>query len=392
MFNTTMAQLFRLFERPRALALASVLATWSIAFTWVVVAAQPTAAPAAAVTAATCDQVGPSTYRITYEATPDAGPVRVYASASAERFDQTSPLSTATTSPVTVSVPNDRGRVYFHMKPHSGPSRVVATRRLPLEGALNFRDLGGYRTADGRHVKWGLVFRTDHLASLTARDYELLGSLGLRLVCDLRTPGERERAPTRWQGKEPETLAVPILSDAQMPVRPGPPGTLSQEEFTRRFELVSNGKPLTLSNSSYKQFVVDYVGSYRQVFRRLVNGDFPTVTHCTAGQDRTGVYSAILLTALGVPRDTVVADYELTNEYRLTDAIVDERRRDWKERFGIDTTPAQARAIQGIRGETLRGTFDIIDQTYGSFDTFRRDALGVSDAELAKLRERLLEP
>jgi len=352
-----------------------------------------TDAPAGALAAgsiagAECEQTGASTFRITYEAAPGTGAVRIYASASPDRADTPTPVLTTTTSPATVSVPARVGRVYFHLQPESGPTRVVATRRLPLDGAVNFRDLGGYRTNDDRYVKWGLLYRTDHLVALTARDYEYLASLGIRLVCDLRTPGERQRSPTKWQGAEPSFLEASILSDAQVPASPV---VLPKDEFMRRFEIVSSGKSLTLA-SNYSRFVVEYVASYRQLFGRLVAGELPAVTHCTAGQDRTGVYSAILLTALGVPRETVVADYLLTSKYRLTDAVVEQRRREWKELYGVDAMPAVVRGIQGLRAETLNATFDVIDKTYGSFDAFRRDALNVSDAELLRLRDRLLEP
>jgi protein-tyrosine phosphatase len=298
-------------------------------------------------------------------------------------------VRTTTASPVTVAIPARAGRVYFHLRPDSGRTRVVATRRLPLEGALNFRDLGGYSTVDDRFVKWGLLYRTDHLAGLTTGDYEHLSTLGIKLICDLRTPSERQRNPTKWQGTEPEVLSAPMLSDAQLTPSPAP---LPPDEFKRRFDIVATGQRLSLPlSSAYKQFVIDYASSYRQVFRRLIAGDLPAVTNCTAGQDRTGIYSAILLTMIGVPRETVVADYLLTSRFRLTDAVVDERQREWKVQYGVDATPAHVRALQGLRAETLHDTFALIDKTYGSFDRFRRDVLAVSDTELTALRSRLLE-
>jgi protein-tyrosine phosphatase len=370
------------------LALAFLLT--SIAWLPHATRAQATQSAAPTIGTADCERLADGTYRIAYETERGAGRVRVFASRSADRLDGSTPLVTATASPVTVSVPDRVGRVYFHLQPEQGPTRVVATRRLPLEGAVNFRDLGGYRTADGRFVKWGLLFRTDHLAGLTARDYQYLATLGLRLVCDLRTPFERQRDPVRWQGAEPEMLSAPMLSDAQLQAAPAP---LSADEFRRRYEVVASGRSLSLPlSSSYKQFVTDYASSYRQVFRRLVQGDLPAVTNCTAGQDRTGIYSAILLTALGVPRDTVVADYLLTSRYRITDAVVEERRREWKTLYGVDATPAEVRALQGLRAESVPDTFAHIDATYGSFDAFRRGTLGLSDDELARLRTRLLEP
>src|SRR5882672_4970576 len=86
-----------------------------------------------------------------------------------------------------------------------------------LEGAANFRDIGGYATADGRHVRRGVVYRSNQLSDLTADDYRRLSALGIKLVCDFRTDGERHRSPTRWQGEAaPEMMHAPILKDADV--------------------------------------------------------------------------------------------------------------------------------------------------------------------------------
>jgi len=87
-----------------------------------------------------------------------------------------------------------------------------------------------------------------------------------------------------------------------------------------------------------------------------------------------------------------MADYLLTTRYRLTEAVVEQQRRDWRDLYGIDVSPPLVRAMRGLRAETLNATFDVIDQQYGSFDAFRRGALGVSDTDLISLRDRLLEP
>jgi protein-tyrosine phosphatase len=280
--------------------------------------------------------------------------------------------------------------VYFHLKPDAGPTRVVATRRIPLEGAINFRDLGGYSTIDGRFVRWGLVYRTDHLTALTARDYADIERLGIRLVCDLRTSGERGRAPTKWMGPAPAFLEVPVLTDADLARSTA---TVPPEEFKRRVAAAAKGERPPVSGN-YDRYVLEYPGSYHQIFRRLVSGDLPAITHCTAGQDRTGVFSAMLLTMLGVPWDTVVGDYLLTSRYRWSDEIVRQRGLDWQRQYGLDEPPSPAviRTMQGLRAETLKATFDTITRRYGSFDIFRREELGVSDEDLATLRERLLEP
>ena len=371
---------------------ASRIGLGILALVWLTGSARIALSAAATITSAECEQLNAKTYRIEYSVEPGAGPVRIYASASPASIDSNAPVLATAKSPVEVSVPAAPGRVYFHLKPASGPTRVVATRRLPLEGAINFRDLGGYRTADGRFLRWGLVYRTEHLTALNARDYEYIGRLGIRLVCDLRTPGERERAPTKWVGTAPAFLQAPVLTDADLARSTA---AVPPEEFKRRLAVASNGqRPAGMGSANYDRYVLEYADSYRRIFDRLVSGELPAATHCTAGQDRTGVFSAILLTMLGVPWDTVVADYLLTSRYRLSDEIVRQRGLDWQRQYGLDEPPSPGviRTMQGLRAETLKATFDTITQTYGSFDRFRRQALDVSDEELATLQARLLEP
>jgi protein-tyrosine phosphatase len=144
------------------------------------------AAAAAGIEEASCEQTGPSSYRINFHASSDALPVEVFASSRPDRIDSTRVVATIRNTPATVSVPGRICRVYFHLKPKNGGVVVVSIRRLPLEGAVNFRDLGGYSTADGHRVRWGMVYRSNQLAGVTSRDYEYLGSLGIHLVLGAR--------------------------------------------------------------------------------------------------------------------------------------------------------------------------------------------------------------
>ena len=100
-------------------------------------------------------------------------------------------------------------------------------RRLPLEGASNLRDLGGYATADGRHVRWGLVYRSDQLARLTDNDYEYLARLGIATVCDFRRDDERQRAVTRWRGSNPPQTLLRLPAARAATARPDPAAALS---------------------------------------------------------------------------------------------------------------------------------------------------------------------
>src|SRR6059058_6184587 len=331
----------------------------------------------------TCELISPGVYRLDYQASPRAGVVEVFASSRPDRIDSAKPVLTIRKTPAEVSIPGQTGRIYFHLKPALGPTRVVSIRRLPLEGAKNFRDLGGYRTSDGHYVRWGLVYRSNHLVNLTAKDFEYLTSLGIRLICDVRSDSERARAPDHWDGTTPEFLAVPIGSNLIT--------SPTAEDLKRRIAAI-NGQ----ANDSVRayEYATKYAGQYAKILQRLASGDLPAVEHCTAGKDRTGVFSAILLTALGVPRDTVVQDYMLSNQFLLAPEAINATAADLRLAFGLPEPPdlATVKSIMTSKPETLAATLDKIDQTYGSFANYLRHAAKLSEADLAKIRLNLLEP
>jgi protein-tyrosine phosphatase len=316
------------------------------------------AAVAASLENPTCERLGPDRYRIDYQATPDSGAVEVFASSQPDSIDSPKAVLTIQRPPAEISLPGRTGRVYFHLKPASGPVRVVSIRRLPLEGAVNFRDLGGYRTTDGRYVRWGLVYRSNDLPNLTAIDYEYLRALRIRLVCDVRSERERTRSPTQWIGPAPEFVTAPI--------EPG----------------------------GYEHYLTDHAAQYALILHHLIAGNLPAVEHCSGGKDRTGVFSAILLTALGVPRDVVIQDYLLTTQYVLAPDSIERTTADLQRILGLSQPPdaAYVRARMTTKPETLQAAFDNIERHYGSFDGYLHDGLKISDSELATLRERLLEP
>jgi protein-tyrosine phosphatase len=331
----------------------------------------------------TCELIAPDTYRIDFRASPDAGPIEVFASSRPDRIDSPKPVQTIRTTPVNISLPNRSGRVYFHLKSASGVTRVVSIRRLPLEGAKNFRDLGGYRTADGHYVRWGLVYRSGYLVNLTPKDSDYLNTLGIRLVCDVRADGERLRAPDHWVGRAPELLLVPIGQNRD--------GTLSTEDLKKRVAAIN---AQTKDSIRGYDFAITDAPQYGKILLRIAAGDLPAVEHCTSGKDRTGVFSAILLTALGVPRETVVQDYLLTTRYMLASDSIEQTTADLQKFFGLSEPldAATVKAIMTTRPETLEATFYNITKIFGSFDNYLRDGLKISDSDLATLRQRLLEP
>lgn len=265
------------------------------------------------------------------------------------------------------------GRVPAHAQALAAQP-TTGERRIALEGAPNFRDLGGYPTADGRHVRWKKIYRAGELSRLTTADYETLNRLGIAAVCDFRRDGERAAAQTRWQGANP-----PAILDL-----PGGQGERNAAGGTGGGAAAPTAGLSALLMASYPEYPTTLAASYRTTIQQLMTRDGAVLYHCTAGKDRTGTFSALLLTMLGVSRDVVMQDYLLSNQYVASPERIDAL-------VARGTARDAAVAILGVDAAYLDLMFKSIDERYGSFDAYRRTVLGVSDADLATLKAKLLE-
>jgi protein-tyrosine phosphatase len=270
-----------------------------------------------------------------------------------------------------------RERHYLVVRGADGHEELVAERLLPLEGAQNFRDLGGYPARSGRSVRWGAVFRSDSLAALSDADLDYLERIGLRLVCDFRGDAEVAEEPNRLAGRAPFEYWRQPLGDA----------SVQPSEWRRRFESGEFGEiDASWLTRSYRGMIDECAAEIGAVFRRLAcAGGLPAVLHCTAGKDRTGVSAALLLLLLGVPCEQVIEDYALTGHY--TGDRIRAAERFFRER-GID--PAQVAALMGSEPATLAGALDHLDATHGGVQRWARERAGLDDAVLEALRETLL--
>lgn len=254
-----------------------------------------------------------------------------------------------------------------------GRERVIA-----LEAGPNFRDIGGYPTSDGRRVRWGQVYRAGTLHDLTDADLHTLAGLGVNLVCDLRTDDESQSEPNRPLPNQPETVHLPVVVDADTSKRV-------------RTLLFQKSKLPGLVIEGYTRIIIDNNAAVLgAVFKRLADPDsLPAIIHCTAGKDRTGVTIALLLLALGVPEETVVADYSLSNRYYERFAELGERA--IKPLMVTGVRVADLRPLLVADPATLRTTFAYIRDKYGSVEAYLRAAAGVTDETIERLKENLLE-
>jgi protein-tyrosine phosphatase len=179
----------------------------------------------------------------------------------------------------------------------------MSQRLLPLEGGRNFRDMGGYGTDDGRVVRWGRLFRSGAMSELTEADRRYLADLGIAVICDFRTTGERVDEPTLWPGE-----AGPVIRARDYEI--------NASNMRRAAE--SGGPTDQVMQEAMKGFYADlpygHLESYQIMFGELLAGNVPLVINCSAGKDRTGVGAALLLSALGVRWDEIVHDYSLSDQ------------------------------------------------------------------------------
>jgi protein-tyrosine phosphatase len=246
-------------------------------------------------------------------------------------------------------------------------------RRVPFEGAVNFRDLGGYATGANRRTRWGRVYRADNLAGLTEADLTRLESLGLRALIDFRLPLEREASPDRL----PPGSSIRRVEAGFIPA-----GTLDMLALVKAGTIPASEIEKRVI-AQYRLFCVDHTEEYRQAFAVALDpSSYPLLLHCTSGKDRTGFAAALLLLALGVSRKTVIEDYNLTNLYR----------RPVPHLFGPETPKEVVAILLAAQPKYLEAALDEIDRIYDSFDNYLDRALGVADFDRQRLIDLLTEP
>ena len=262
---------------------------------------------------------------------------------------------------------------------YEGQPEHVRRRHIAMEGAANFRDLGGYATGDGHTVKWGLFYRSDKLADLTDADLDKMAGLGIHLVCDFRGPEEWREEPDRLPvDPAPEVAHLEIWDPS-----------FSSKGFR---QAMTEGKAdlANLLVEGNRLFAGKFADRYAAMFARIMQAEnLPALVHCTAGKDRAGFASALILRTLGVPMDTVYQDYLLTNHYtakRVEQQVFMIRLLSF---FRVDAD--DLRSVMGVERRFLQAAFDEIDGRYGGFDDYRREALGIDDQELAAFRALALE-
>ena len=280
---------------------------------------------------------------------------------------------------------NDPARPYLILRDETDSQVVrVAERLLTLDRGSNFRDVGGYPAADGRHVRWGLIYRTAAMPMLDDADYRYLNHLNLREDVDLRSVEERQLAPDHVAER---TGARYFAVDY--------PGS---SIFGR---LASPATARTATMDIYREWPTSLAEQYREIFRALLRHDGAVAYHCSAGQDRTGVATALVLIALGVPRDVILQDYHLSTADRRPENEIPPLRpgeypgnvvADFYLKLQAAGIPMKARPLLDSQGRPYLGyALDEIEAKWGSVENYLDKVLGMDKAKIARLRALYLE-
>lgn len=332
------------------------------------------ASPASAREVATLTRIDDKTAELVRE---DTAPVTIWISKDTLLdAGDTRALAASKKGKLTLTLPASE-RSYVILVGEDGSQHVVAERVLPLQQASNFRDIGGYYTRDGRTVRWDKAFRSGAMPLLSETDYALLGQLGIDAVVDLRSLEEREVAPDQLDDR---VGALFIAND------------YSLKPMMAHF---AGGDGENVYSGMEKMLAPQF----RSLFRRLLADEGAVVYHCSAGQDRTGIATALLYDVLGVDRETILKDYHLSTDLRRPEWEMP--KVDPKDYPGNPIVRMYA-ASGGDRSETVKPLYTpsgasmlgqfltYLDAQYGGTQGYLKQSLGLTDADIARLHEIML--
>lgn len=254
-------------------------------------------------------------------------------------------------------------------------------RIIHLEGAHNFRDMGGLSTGGGCVMNRGLLYRSDSLHALSKNDIRKIKGLNIRSILDLRTPNERKRKPGKIKnqpGIRIETVPIYPLPDKQ-----DPPalkriiGFLSGKYKGLDFESIMHG--------FYRQIALENTGEINRIVTFLWDEkNLPAVIHCQGGKDRTGWISMLFQSLAGVPEDLIFEDYLLSNRFILRDRRKQERMIKWFTFFQYDLESVQP--VLEAREEYLRGALEAVLGRYGTIEGYLEKGCGIPRTVLEKFK------
>jgi protein-tyrosine phosphatase len=264
-------------------------------------------------------------------------------------------------------------------------TQQVPSTEPELAGVRNFRDVGGLPTVDGRRVRYGVLYRSGHLAHATAEDAAFLSSLGLHTIFDFRNAADQ-----KLEGPDVE---LPGVRNVNLPLSDPADGAefwkmVRDGDLDQLRDLLGDGKAADRMIGSYRMIIKERTAEHSRVLHALAEDSVPALMHCAAGKDRAGLSVAVTLLALGVEREAILADYLESNA----------KHRRYKVHRSSSSAAAYSPEVMELlnplfdaRAEYLSAAFDTIEETWGGVDAYLEQGLKVTPQTRERLRERLLD-
>ena len=254
-----------------------------------------------------------------------------------------------------------------------------------MESIHNFRDFGGYWTQDGSVIKKGLLFRSGSLAAISIDNKQQLSALGVRTICDLRSPREQrdkpDSIPDNWDGRY---LHIPINGGMQ------PESGHISQLYSLLFGEARKINFTDVAMQAYRNYVTDFRAEYAEIISiTSARENLPILIHCTAGKDRTGFACSLIQMLLGMPFELIIQDYLRTNDH--LNEFKQEMGRKLKFLSVVGVPKQKFAPLFEARSKYLMAAYDQIRQDYSTIDRYFREGLSFSDHDRQRLKNSLLE-
>lgn len=306
-----------------------------------------------------------------------AGTYTIYQGTSPKTIDWTKPLAKVEGTEVEFEELSEGKRLYFGITSENLPEPIIVSERLiPLEGTLNFRDIGGIPTKDNRVVCWGEIYRSGKLSKLSKRDLRYFENLGIHTILDFRNDIEISKDPDRY----PSSYDINYV---QHPI-----GDKSGDTYVAYEAKVRSGEVKgTQAKDLFVELMRQFADSVAQDFKPLIDHlqsekPTPLLYHCTSGKDRTGFATAMILSALNVDRETIINDYMMSNFYRFKKV----KGNLWKAGL-IRMDTEMLSYLMLVNEAYIEAVFKVIDEKYEGIDNYLAVQFGLTP----EVRERMVE-
>ena len=256
---------------------------------------------------------------------------------------------------------------------------IVSERLIPMQGTNNFRDIGGIPTTDGRYTKWGMIYRSGRLEGLTDADIERFRVLDIQQIFDFRNDIEINKAPDRLPDDyKGEYVQLPIVDKE---------GKAYKEMKRRVFFGERREQTKELFTTVMSKFADSSALDFKPLFDKLAITNRPLLYHCTGGKDRTGYATAIILSILGVDKETIISEYLMSNYYKYEKALASMKKLRYA---GLDNETTSALFL--VQQEYIEKVFEIIEDDFGGMDNYLKVKFGIDEEKRKLFKEKYTYP